>query len=49
MFALGYTIVGILLGVTFLVALVICLGIWFGIRSVRPEALEPADGPDRTD
>ncbi len=48
MFALGYTIVGILLGVTFIAALAICLGIWFGIRTAKPEALEPAERPDRS-
>lgn len=42
MFALGYTIVGILLGMTFVVALGICLGLWFGVRAGRPEAMPPS-------
>lgn len=47
MLALGYTIVAILLFVTFVCALAVCLGLWFGIKTVRPEALESPDGRDR--
>jgi len=38
-YALGFTIVGLLLGATFLVALAICIGLWLGVKGARPELL----------
>ncbi|MGE3139009.1 MAG: hypothetical protein AB7I08_11025 [Thermoleophilia bacterium] len=47
--ALGYTIVGILLGGAVILAVGICLGLWFGVSASRPELMErrpPTVGPD---
>ena len=38
--ATGYTIVGILLGTTVLVAVGILVGLWFAVHATRPELLE---------
>jgi hypothetical protein len=38
--ALGYTLVGILLGLGVLLAGGIVAGLWFGVSATRPELLE---------
>lgn len=40
MMATGYTIAGILLGTTAVVAAGVCLGLWFTVKAMRPELLE---------
>ncbi len=44
--ALGYTIVGILLGLATVLAVGICVGLWLAVSATRPELMEerpPAD------
>jgi hypothetical protein len=44
MMATAYTIVGILLGTTVLVAVGILLALWFAVQATRPELLERRRG-----
>lgn len=40
MMTVGYVIAGVLLGGATLLAAGACVGVWFGIRALRPELLE---------
>jgi hypothetical protein len=40
MMALGYTIVGILLGLGTIVAAGACVGLWLAVSAARPELME---------
>lgn len=44
--ALGYTLAGVLLGVATVVAVGVCVGLWFAVSASRPELMErrPRDG-----
>ncbi len=47
--ALGYTLVGLLLGAGVILAVGVCLGLWFAVSAARPELMErrpPSTGPD---
>lgn len=38
--ALAYTLAGVLLGLTTIVAVGICLGLWLAVSASRPDLLE---------